>query len=229
MIRNLLATTAIATIVATGAYAQTTTPTTTQDPAATTTTQAPAAPQQVEMVKRADGFLANNLIGQSVYNGIGDDAENIGSINDLVISPEGDVQAVVIGVGVRLAVDLLGLALEPVAGFINRLLRRGLHVIPGLRGGGVHIVQLAVDPLDLLVNIVLEGLPFAALLGGELRVLQALLGLGLLHGEVLAQLTELGAGFLLAFAEVVHGSIDFRFELVGFTGVFLPARGEQER
>lgn len=112
MIRNLLATTAIATIVATGAYAQTTTPTTTQDPAATTTTQAPAAPQQVEMVKRADGFLANNLIGQSVYNGIGDDAENIGSINDLVISPEGDVQAVVIGVGGFLGIGQKDVAIE---------------------------------------------------------------------------------------------------------------------
>ena len=112
MIRNLLATTAIATIVATGAYAQTTTPTTTQDPAATTTTQAPAAPQQVEMVKKADGFLANNLIGQSVYNGIGDDAENIGSINDLVISPEGDVQAVVIGVGGFLGIGQKDVAIE---------------------------------------------------------------------------------------------------------------------
>lgn len=112
MIRNLLATTAIATIVATGAYAQTTTPTTTQDPAATTTTQAPAAPQQVEMVKRADGFLANNLIGQSVYNGIGDDAENIGDINDLVISPEGDVQAVVIGVGGFLGIGQKDVAIE---------------------------------------------------------------------------------------------------------------------
>ena len=112
MIRNLLATTAIATIVATGAYAQTTTPTTTQDPAATTTTQAPAAPQQVEMVKKADGFLANNLIGQSVYNGIGDDAENIGDINDLVISPEGDVQAVVIGVGGFLGIGQKDVAIE---------------------------------------------------------------------------------------------------------------------
>lgn len=112
MIRNLLATTAIATIVATGAYAQTTTPTTTQDPAATTTTQAPAAPQQVEMVKKADGFLANNLIGQSVYNGIGDDAENIGDINDLVISPEGDVQAVVIGVGGFLGIGEKDVAIE---------------------------------------------------------------------------------------------------------------------
>ena len=112
MIRNLLATTAIATIIATGAYAQTTTPTT-QDPAATpTTTQAPAAPQQVEMVKRADGVLANNLIGQSVYNGIGDDAENIGDINDLVISPEGDVQAVVIGVGGFLGIGEKDVAIE---------------------------------------------------------------------------------------------------------------------
>lgn len=103
MIRNLLATTAIATIVATGAFAQTTAPVPMQEP---------AAAQQVPLVKQAEGFLANELIGQSVYNGTGDDAENIGSISDLVISPDGDIRAVVIGVGGFLGMGKKNVAIE---------------------------------------------------------------------------------------------------------------------
>lgn len=98
MIRNLLATTAIATLVATGAYAQT-------DPA-------PMAPmeQTVPQVIHAEGHLASNIIGQTVYSGAGDDAENIGSVTDLVISPDGDIDAIVVGVG-----GFLGLGRKDVA------------------------------------------------------------------------------------------------------------------
>ena len=95
MIRNLLATTAVATLISTGAIAQTTTPTqpATQDPAAATMQQ--DAPMQI----KAEGNLASNIIGEEVYNGTGDDAENIGEVNDLVIGKDGSIQAVVIGVG----------------------------------------------------------------------------------------------------------------------------------
>ena len=93
MIRNLLATTAIATLLSTAAYAQ---DTTAPAPAAPDPTiQAPAeAP-----IARADGHLATNLIGETVYNGTGDDAENIGNVNDIVIGSNGEVESVVIGVG----------------------------------------------------------------------------------------------------------------------------------
>ncbi|UUP17206.1 PRC-barrel domain-containing protein [Nitratireductor thuwali] len=101
MIRNLLATTAIATLVATGAVAQTTTP---ADPAATQ--------QPTEMTIRAEGNLASNIIGKSVYNGTGDEAENIGEVNDLVLSKEGDVQAIVVGVGGFLGIGQKEVALE---------------------------------------------------------------------------------------------------------------------
>lgn len=102
MIRNLLATTAIATLVATGAaMAQTTTP-----PATTAPTQ--AAPQ----VKHAEGHLASNLIGETVYNGTGEDAENIGEVNDLVLNNEGQVQAIVVGVGGFLGIGEKNVALE---------------------------------------------------------------------------------------------------------------------
>jgi len=96
MIRNLLATTALATLVATSAYAQQN-PT----PSQTETAQpaAPAAGQATQPTVRADGYLATNFINESVYNGTGDNAENIGDVNDLVIAKDGKVKAVVVGVG----------------------------------------------------------------------------------------------------------------------------------
>lgn len=93
MIRNLLATTAIAALLATGAYAQDT----------TAPAPAPAAPAEVapapEIIPHADGFLAANIIGETVYNGTADDAENIGDVNDIVLSADGTADQLVIGVG----------------------------------------------------------------------------------------------------------------------------------
>lgn len=91
MMRKLLATTAIAGLLATGAYAQSTTQ---PAPATPPATEAPA-----RMVEPADGHLATNLIGESVYNGTADDAQNIGDVNDLVIGSDGKVKSIVVGVG----------------------------------------------------------------------------------------------------------------------------------
>ena len=99
MIRKLLATTAIVTLVAAGgAYAQT----------------APTMPteQAAPRVVHADGHLASDIIGETVYSGTGDDAENIGSISDIVLSPEGEVEAVVIGVGGFLGIGKKAVAIE---------------------------------------------------------------------------------------------------------------------
>jgi hypothetical protein len=94
MIRNLLATTALATFIATGAFAQaTTTPAAPADPAA------PATEQTAPAMTPADGFLATNMIGETVYNGTGEEAQNIGDVNDLVFDKEGKIAGVVIGVG----------------------------------------------------------------------------------------------------------------------------------
>lgn len=92
MFRNLLATTAIATLLTTAAYAQNTTTPMPVSPAPMT--QGNNAPAM-----RADGHLASNIIGQSVYNGTGNDAQDVGKVNDLVISPTGSVELLVIGVG----------------------------------------------------------------------------------------------------------------------------------
>jgi sporulation protein YlmC with PRC-barrel domain len=109
MIRKLLATTALATLIAGGAYAQTT-PAPSTAPAAPAEIQQPA--DQAAPVARADGFLASNIIGETVYNGTGDDAENIGEVNDLVIGSDGGVQAVIVGVGGFLGLGQKNVALE---------------------------------------------------------------------------------------------------------------------
>lgn len=103
MVRNLLASTAIATLIATGAYAQTTTTEPVQEPAV-------EMEQQEVQIERAPGHLASNIIGESVYNSVADDAENIGSVNDIVLGVRGEADYVIIGVG-----GFLGLGQRDVA------------------------------------------------------------------------------------------------------------------
>lgn len=93
MIRTLMATTALATLLVSGAYAQDATA-----PAETTApTVQEAAPAAI--VDPAEGVLATNVIGESVYNGTADDAESIGKVSDVVLDEAGKAQSVVIGVG----------------------------------------------------------------------------------------------------------------------------------
>jgi len=61
---------------------------------------------------KADGYLATNMIGENVYNGTGDNAENIGDVNDIVIGNEGAVKAVVIGVGGFLGIGEKSVAID---------------------------------------------------------------------------------------------------------------------
>lgn len=106
MIRALLTTTAITALLTTGALAE--------DPAkgandaagatsysSEASTAANAAGTDGERyIKAAKGqILASNLMGETLYNGTGEEAEAIGDVNDVVMSPEGDVEAVVIGAG----------------------------------------------------------------------------------------------------------------------------------
>jgi len=91
MFRKMFLTTAAASLIAGGAFAQTAPAP--ADPAPAETTQ-PAAP-----VAKADGFLAGNIIGESVYNGTGDDAEKIGDVSDLVLDANGTAKSMIVGVG----------------------------------------------------------------------------------------------------------------------------------
>ena len=103
MIRKLLITTAAAALMAGGAYAQTQ-PAPAQPAAEAPAVQAPLA--------KADGHLATNMIGESVYNGTGDTAENIGDVNDIVIGNDGRVQSVVVGVGGFLGIGEKNVAVD---------------------------------------------------------------------------------------------------------------------
>ncbi|MBX3567015.1 MAG: PRC-barrel domain-containing protein [Rhizobiaceae bacterium] len=103
MFYKLLTTTAVVALLAGSAYAQETTAPAPAEPAPMT--DAAQAP-----VEKADGFLASKLIGETVYNGTGEEAENIGSVNDVVIGSSGQIEAVVVGVG-----GFLGLGQKNVA------------------------------------------------------------------------------------------------------------------
>jgi len=106
MIRTLFATTALATLIATGAFAQSTTaPATTPAPAEAPATIAPA-PQQ------ADGALMTNIIGESVYNGTADDAQKIGDVSDVVFDENGQTKSAVIGVGGFLGIGSKNVAFD---------------------------------------------------------------------------------------------------------------------
>lgn len=111
MIRKLLATTALATLLSTAAFAQTQpaqpdamAPAQPASPAEQATPAAPAI--------TAQGQLATNIIGESVYNGSGDQAKNIGDVNDIVIGDDGQVQAVVVGVGGFLGIGEKNVAVD---------------------------------------------------------------------------------------------------------------------
>ncbi|MET3924146.1 PRC-barrel domain-containing protein [Devosia sp. 2618] len=142
MIRTLLATTAIAALMTSGAFAQEATP---ADPAAPVTTEAPVvepmAPAVVPPAAPAAGTdvntgaaqttevhtpwdisagyiavdtdnLGSHLMGQPVYSSSGEDAEEIGTISDIVFNAEGDITAVVIGVGGFLGIGEKSVAVD---------------------------------------------------------------------------------------------------------------------
>ncbi|HEV7276502.1 MAG TPA: PRC-barrel domain-containing protein [Devosiaceae bacterium] len=135
MIRTFMTTTALAALLASGAIAQDA-PATTEAPAI----EAPAAGteaqtetemevvEEVEVVTTdantqmgaaslATGYntvdtdnLASNIMGAPVYSSTADDADQIGDISDLVVNENGEVAAVIIGVG-----GFLGLGQKEVA------------------------------------------------------------------------------------------------------------------
>lgn len=110
MIRTLMATTALATLLVSGAYAQ--------DAAA----PAPAAPAMeqpsvpAQIVTMDNGSIVTNIIGESVYNGTADDAESIGKVSDVIFDDAGNAKSLVIGVG-----GFLGLGEKKVAYDFDKL------------------------------------------------------------------------------------------------------------
>jgi len=78
----------------------------------TTTAVQPRTPVEIlsGYNRVATDALASKIIGQPVYDGPGKDANNLGNIKDLVLGANGDVAAVVVGVG-----GFLGLGEKQVA------------------------------------------------------------------------------------------------------------------
>ncbi|WMT89843.1 PRC-barrel domain-containing protein [Pelagibacterium sp. H642] len=121
MYRKLLASTALALVVTGGAYAQEMAP---ADPAAAPadpmmeTPAAPAEAPEQELVTaeetgiNADGWLATEIIGETIYNSTGDDAEAIGDVNDFVLDQNGEIGAVVVGVGGFLGIGQKNVAIN---------------------------------------------------------------------------------------------------------------------
>jgi sporulation protein YlmC with PRC-barrel domain len=105
MYRKLLASTAFALVMTGGAYAQELAP---ADPAmapADPMMETPAETPQEPLVSaaetgiNADGWLASEIIGETIYNSTADDAEAIGDVSDFVLDENGEIGAVVVGVG----------------------------------------------------------------------------------------------------------------------------------
>ncbi|WP_052726565.1 PRC-barrel domain-containing protein [Devosia epidermidihirudinis] len=114
MIRTLLTTTTIAALMTAGVMAQDAAPavTTTVDGAAVTTqVRAPWDLSAGYTAVDTDN-LGTHLIGQPVYSSRADDAENIGNISDIVFDAEGQITAVVIGVGGFLGIGEKSVAVD---------------------------------------------------------------------------------------------------------------------
>ncbi|TYC51340.1 PRC-barrel domain containing protein [Rhodobacterales bacterium] len=115
MLRHLLASTALVAALSTGALA-----------ADNASMNKDANDQQAQGVMEFElhtlapdattGILASNMIGKYVMNGTNDDAESIGDINDVVINRDGEVRAVIVGVG-----GFLGIGEKDVAVDFDRL------------------------------------------------------------------------------------------------------------
>lgn len=93
MIRKLLATTAVATLLTAGVWATGAAAEDAAKPASTTQTTT-AVPSTM-----ADGSLATKIIGADVYDSAADDAAKIGDVKDIVLSNDGKAKYIVIGVG----------------------------------------------------------------------------------------------------------------------------------
>ncbi|MEN5298132.1 PRC-barrel domain-containing protein [Brucella sp. TWI559] len=73
-----------------------------------------AESEKIGFVEAKDGqLLVSSFIGQTVYESDAADAASVGNLNDLIVSPEGEIQAAVIGVGGFLGVGEKDVAVSP--------------------------------------------------------------------------------------------------------------------
>lgn len=117
MYRKLLASSALSLVMAGGVFAQDTlAPAPAEPPAAGA--EAPAEPPQEPLVEAADagidadGWLASEIMGSNIFTGDGDDAESIGEVSDFVLGDNGEIAAVIVGVGGFLGIGQKRVAIE---------------------------------------------------------------------------------------------------------------------
>ena len=126
MFKTTLVTTTCALLIGGSALAQT-------GPSSSTPAQAPVETQdmpvsskdmfgkpltgeagKVGFVEPKEGqLLVSSFIGQSVYESDAPDAQSVGKLNDLIASPDGQIEAAVIGVGGFLGVGEKDVAVSP--------------------------------------------------------------------------------------------------------------------
>jgi len=124
MLRTTLLTTTCALFIGGSAFAQTAAPAPME--AAPAASELPVSSQnmfgsppaeeseKIGFVEAKDGqLLVSSFIGQTVYESDAADAASVGNLNDLIVSPEGEVQAAVIGVGGFLGVGEKDVAVSP--------------------------------------------------------------------------------------------------------------------
>ena len=124
MIRSLMASTALLALITTGALAQQQpADQTQQQPQAQEPAQQPQAGDQQQAQQPAGGaevkqaqepgeVLVDDVMGKTVYSGQTEDAEDIGDIADLVLDEQGQISAVVIGVGGFLGIGEKDVAID---------------------------------------------------------------------------------------------------------------------
>ncbi|MDR6430917.1 PRC-barrel domain-containing protein [Brucella pseudogrignonensis] len=126
MLRTTLLTTTCALLISGSAFAQTASPAPTEAAPAPAAAELPVSSQnmfgsppaaeseKIGFVEAKDGqLLVSSFIGQTVYESDAADAASVGNLNDLIVSPDGEVQAAVIGVGGFLGVGQKDVAVSP--------------------------------------------------------------------------------------------------------------------
>lgn len=126
MFKTTLLTTTCALLIGGSALAQTTAPSPAPAEAPATTQDMPVSSKdmfgkpmtgetgKVGFVEPKEGqLLVSSFIGQSVYESDAPDAQSVGKLNDLIASPDGQIEAAVIGVGGFLGVGEKDVAVSP--------------------------------------------------------------------------------------------------------------------
>ncbi|MGN6448953.1 MAG: PRC-barrel domain-containing protein [Brucella intermedia] len=126
MFRTTLLTTTCALLIGGSAFAQTATPSPAPAEAPAATQDMPVSSKdmfgkpitgeagKVGFVEPKEGqLLVSSFIGRSVYESDAPDAQSVGKLNDLIASPDGQIEAAIIGVGGFLGVGEKDVAVSP--------------------------------------------------------------------------------------------------------------------